>query len=266
MTQAVVTLSHLLEVGRWKAEQFCGPRQNELAGVFGSAPLGDFVSERREFLDPQAFPTHTVHYIGLEHVAPDTGDLIEYAPRLGQEIKSRSKVFRSGDVLYGRLRSYLNKVFVATPPVSEGVCSGEFLVLVPDIERCDPVFLRQLLASRGVQQATSGLQSGSALPRLHLDDLLRIRLPLPPLDRQRQLCAVLEVARQRRLAARHILTEQPRAIEEAFSKCLTDGLLPRPDMCSPVVSCDVTVCALPDVHAARPRGRPRVESRLIVGR
>ncbi|QLH38562.1 MAG: hypothetical protein HWD60_05810 [Defluviicoccus sp.] len=45
------------------------------------------------------------------------------------ELKSLSSVFKAGDILYGRLRPYLNKVF---RPEFDGLCSAEFIVLVPN--------------------------------------------------------------------------------------------------------------------------------------
>ena len=45
-----------------------------------------------------------------------------------REMKSAGNKFYPGDVLYGRLRPYLNKVVVAD---FEGVASGEFIVMRP---------------------------------------------------------------------------------------------------------------------------------------
>ena len=68
----------------------------------------------------------------------------------------------------------------------EGICSGEFYVLTPDHQRLTSRFGRELLASSYVQAVVRGMTTGSALPRLQLDDLLDIEVPLPTLDAQRQ--------------------------------------------------------------------------------
>src|SRR6185437_6336139 len=110
-------------------------------------PLKDLVEERREFLDPQRYPDHLFHYLSLEHIMPVTGDLVDgYEPKKGQAILSRCKVFRCGDILYGRLRPSLNKVFVVDGTISEGICSGEFYVLILQTRSILSHFARSLLA------------------------------------------------------------------------------------------------------------------------
>lgn len=265
MSQVIVALSELLQSGRWKPEQFCETANVSQTAAFDLLPIDDFVSERREFLDPQEFGRHRFHYVGLEHVAPYTGDLVDYAPKHGDEVKSRSKVFRTGDVLYGRLRSYLNKVFVAAHPMFEGICSGEFFVLMPDRERCDPVFLRQLLASGFVQRSLRGMPSGSALPRLQLDDLLRLRVPLPPMSIQREVRELLEGAKSRRDSARMTLAQQPELLEAEISSLLMDGQMPRAEALSTPAFQFLEQCSLPPEYSARPRRRPGTESIPIFG-
>ena len=183
MFVTTVPIGALAKQGRWKVEFFCTASGTRSAR-YPVGRLGEVLRERRETLDPQAFSDHVFNYLGLEHVQSVTGDLVDYRPRPGREVLSRSKVFRPGDILYGRLRPTLNKVFVADERVPEGICSGEFYVLLPSAERVRPHFARALLASGYVQGIVAGMTSGTALPRLHLDDLLAVETPLPPLSEQ----------------------------------------------------------------------------------
>jgi restriction endonuclease S subunit len=184
MWTKTVQFSQIQKRARWKVEFFCsdGPFKSEAA--YDSTPLREVFYERGETIDPQSYADHVFNYLGLENVQSLTGDLIDYKPKSGNEVLSRSKIFRRGDILYGRLRPYLNKVFLAANEFTEGICSGEFYVLVPDSSRILPNFARSLLASKYVQESVVGLLTGSALPRLQLDDLLAIEIPLPPLDKQ----------------------------------------------------------------------------------
>src|SRR3972149_6190672 len=52
---------------------------------------------------------HGLPYVGLEHVEPHTMRLLGTAR--ASELKSSAVHFQAGDVLYGRLRPYLNKVY-----------------------------------------------------------------------------------------------------------------------------------------------------------
>ena len=166
-------------------EFFATPTPRQIRGGFPWTALNNIVDERRETLDPQAYPESMMNYVGLENVESGTGDLIGFKPKRGIEIRSRSKRFCEGDVLYGRLRPYLNKVFVAGGNFTVGICSGEFYVLIPRQDVVFPNFLRAILSSDYVQQHVANLQTGSALPRIQIDDLLAIEVPLPPLEEQR---------------------------------------------------------------------------------
>lgn len=187
MITKVLPFSMLTAQGRWKVEFFVSDGTGIKSNAFPLVKVKDVLSERRLSLDPQQFPNQLFNYIGLEHVHSITGDLVdEYSPREGREVLSRSKVFFQGDVLYGRLRPSLNKVFVAESDVLEGICSSEFYVLIPNQKLILPFFARSLLASRYIQDVVKSMTTGSALPRLGLDDLLEIEIPLPPLDIQRE--------------------------------------------------------------------------------
>src|SRR2546425_860954 len=72
-------------------------------------------------VDPRQIPD--VPYVGLEHVEAQTMRLIGHGT--ASEVRSTKSEFSSGDVLYGKLRPYLNKV---ARPDFDGVCSTDFLV------------------------------------------------------------------------------------------------------------------------------------------
>lgn len=217
-----VQVSQLQSKARWKVD-FYAAEDGSIQSVYRTIPLVHLFSERREFLNPQEFPDHTFNYISLEHVAPLTGDLVAYEPRVGKEILSRSKVFRKGDILYGRLRPYLNKVFLATECLSEGICSGEFYVLVPDVNQIDPCLARTILASRFVQDVVAQLSTGSTLPRLQLEDLLAVQVPLPPKAEQTGIVQFIEQQDRRRKTIQSELECLPRATTNAVVQFLETG-------------------------------------------
>ena len=182
-----VMLSQLSRRSRWKVEFFSEEDKEGLESVFPLIALRDIVEERKEFMNPQLFTDVLLNYIGLENIESHTGDLVSYKQKYGEEILSRSKRFYPNDVLYGRLRPYLNKVFLADVggEVPQGICSGEFYVLVPRENLILAHFLRAMLASAYVQNRVATLQTGTTLPRLQIDDLLEVKIPVPSLDEQR---------------------------------------------------------------------------------
>lgn len=187
MKATTTSFSLLIERGRWKVEFFLpDDGENDSPSLSSSSfvPLRSLVKERKETINPSSLRATLINYIGLEHIQTFTGELVGHGPRPASSIKSRSKIFRPNDVLFGRLRPSLNKVWLARGDVIEGICSTEFFVLVPIVERVRPGVLRYLLSSPYVQRHASRLQTGTALPRMDLNDLLEIQVPLPDLDTQ----------------------------------------------------------------------------------
>lgn len=223
MWESTALLSQLRQQSRWKVEVFCNEGMTRPHAVYDWTPLRTIFDERKETLDPQAYPDHLFNYLGLENVQSATGDLVGFEPRYGKEIRSKTKIFRKGDVLYGRLRPYLNKVYLADGQVSNGICSGEFYVLMPETNRLLPHFARAILSSIYVQQFVANLQTGSALPRLQLDDLMKIEIPLPPLAIQTKYeeFIIKATARRQRLAAE--LTKLPQITLKALTQALESG-------------------------------------------
>ena len=65
-------------------------------------------------------------YVGLEHIRPGSFFLTRHGNP--SEVQSAKNRFRKGDILYGKLRPYLDKAVIA--PV-DGICSADILVLRP---------------------------------------------------------------------------------------------------------------------------------------
>lgn len=218
-----VSISDFQKKFCWKVEFFCNEGTITSNSTFDLVSLREIVTERKETLNPQTTPDELLNYVGLENVQSLTGDLIDFHPKYGKDIRSRSKVFRRGDILYGRLRPYLNKVFLADEFISEGICSAEFYVLKPDLEKVLPNFLRATLASQYVQQYVQNLQTGSALPRLQIQDLLEIEIPLPSIEVQQDYEEFLiqKNAYRRKLSIE--LSELPQRIIDTVVNALEYG-------------------------------------------
>lgn len=205
MRVAVVSRRDLENVDRWRTEWFATQPTQSRSTWYSEATIAEIVVERKEFLSPAKYPDRMFNYIGLEHVESDTGELVDFHPRRGEAVKSRSKIFRHGDVLYCRLRPYLNKIFLADDRTPEGIASGEFFVLTPKPGSVDGRYLRAILASRFVLERVRELQTGSTLPRLPLDSLLSMTIPVPEWERQAEWVEfVTECETRRREAMRQL--------------------------------------------------------------
>jgi restriction endonuclease S subunit len=163
--------------------------------------VGELITEQTKAIEPKLQPRKIFNYLGLENVESNTGDLVKFHSRNGIEVKSRSKIFSQFDVLYGRLRPNLNKVYIAAGQgVDEGICSTEFYVLRPKSEHVRPYLFRSVLASCFVS---------SVVGRFQTDDLFSIQVPVPPLDYQLELEEFIIQADIERRELKQRLLEMP---------------------------------------------------------
>ncbi len=164
-------------------------------------------------------------YVALEHVESWTGRL---RPADSDVVfDSQVKRFRSGDVLFGKLRPYLAKVAC---PTSDGVCVGEFLVLRPrELDGRSP-YLEQFLRSKPVIDAVNGSTFGAKMPRADWQFVGGMAITLPPLPEQAAIVRFLDHADRRirrYIRAKQklikLLEEQKQAI---IHRAVTHGLDP----------------------------------------
>ncbi|MCC6298475.1 MAG: restriction endonuclease subunit S [Anaerolineales bacterium] len=134
-------------------------------------------------------------YVGLANVESNTSFFVETEE---QEPEGTCRLFKQGDVLYGKLRPYLNKVYVAS---QDGQCSTEFYALSSnEPDKLDHSFLAAFLMSKPFLSQTIHMMTGNTHPRIQREDFEEILIPLPSFDTQRALVAEMESARAARQA------------------------------------------------------------------
>ncbi|MBF0890404.1 hypothetical protein HKD28_03050 [Gluconobacter sp. LMG 1744] len=142
---------------------------------------------------PWLQPDEAFNYIGLEDIEAGTGRLLDILPTFGREIASTKSQFRRGDLLYGRLRPYLQKVIIAP---SDGIAATELLVLRID-PAVDAAFLHEVLLGPDHLAQITKLMSGARMPRVRSEQLFDCAVMLPPRDVQCRIARALAVVRDR---------------------------------------------------------------------
>jgi hypothetical protein len=147
-------------------------------------PLAEVVSFIREQIK-----TPGANYLSLANVQSNTGELVPAA----EEAAGGCSTFQENDVLFARLRPYLNKVHRAE---RSGCCSPEFHVLrTRDCAALRPDYLAAILRSSVVVAQTRHMMTGNTHPRLTNDDVVSLVIPIPAPDVQELIA--LEVRRCR---------------------------------------------------------------------
>lgn len=157
---------------------------DELPEGWAAVPLGDLVRPSKDKSEPGT--ANGRPYLGMEHVESETGRVLGHGD--AREVRSTTVAYRTGDVLYGKLRPYLNKVLVAP---FDGVGSTEFIVFGQQ-QHIDSRYLRWLLARRQFVETANERAAGVQLPRVTFDKLADLEQPIAPLAEQRRIVAKVE--------------------------------------------------------------------------
>lgn len=158
-----------------------------------SGLLGELCSLRSGNVHPKATPEAFFNYVGLENISPRTGKLTDFKPTVGYSILSAKIAFKAGDLLYGRLRPYLQKVLVAP---FDGVASTDILVFKPTDE-LDLHFLKEFFLSAVHLEQLNDLMSGARMPRVTASALMRLPIRCPSRNQQKAVAESLASVRTR---------------------------------------------------------------------
>jgi len=126
--------------------------------------------------------------LDLEDIDGTTGKIVQFATFAERRSLSTKAAFAPGDVLYGKLRPYLNKVVVAP---KSGFCTTEIIPLRPEAFLL-PEFLRFYLRSQTFLRYTAQKNYGMKMPRLGTKDLEAAEIPVPPPFEQKRIVAKVD--------------------------------------------------------------------------
>ena len=161
--------------------------QTRLPGFHGEWEVkrfGEVASPRRDRVDPRTVGVQDF-CVELEHIGSASGELLG-STSTGEQSSLKS-VFRSGDVLFGKLRAYLRKYWLAT---RSGVCSTEVWVLAPKDRLVATAFLFQLIKTDEFIEAASN-SYGTHMPRSDWNIVKNYEFKVPPIVEQTAIAAVL---------------------------------------------------------------------------
>ena len=144
--------------------------------------LGDVAVEHKETCknNKNGYPI-----VGLEHLTPEEITLSNWDE--GSD-NTFSKVFRKGNVLFGRRRAYLKKAAVAP---FDGICSGDITVIEALPDKILPEILPFIIQNDALFDYAVGKSAGSLSPRVKWEHLQNYEFELPELSKQKELADIL---------------------------------------------------------------------------
>jgi type I restriction enzyme S subunit len=194
--------------------------------------------------------------VALENIESWSGRFIA----TGTEFEGEGIAFEGGDLLFGKLRPYLAKVYLTE---TSGEAVGDFHVLRPS-NSLNARYAQYQMLSRSFIASIDGSTFGSKMPRANWESLGRMPFVVPPREEQALVAAFLddEIAKIDALIAKQeelvdLLTEKRRAV---ISQTVTRGLNPKAEMK------DTSVTWLGLIPAHWQTGSlTRISERVVVG-
>ncbi|EJL6466154.1 restriction endonuclease subunit S [Vibrio cholerae] len=125
----------------------------------------------------------------LEDLEKDSSKILQRVSFSERKPKSAKNAFKTGDVLYGKLRPYLNKMVVAP---EDGICTSEIIPLKVPTGLLDNRFLFYWLKGRVFGDYVNAVSYGVNMPRLGTKDGLNAPMVLAPLAEQNRIVEKLD--------------------------------------------------------------------------
>ena len=141
--------------------------KNVRAGTYEVLRLNEIVDVDRRQTDS----LDGLRYVGLENVNGEDGSC---CPTNDKESISTAVLFQKGEILFPKLRPYLNKVWLSD---FDGAASTEFFPLIPTGVSAE--YLIVYLRLTQVARVMTLLMTGNTLPRVQLEDVLSLPVPIP---------------------------------------------------------------------------------------
>ncbi|WP_225765263.1 restriction endonuclease subunit S [Stenotrophomonas sp. Marseille-Q4652] len=164
-------------------------------------------------------PDQKVWNLSLDQIESDTGEIVEKRFTQADEAGSSTFNFDTGNVLYSKLRPYLNKV---TLPDEPGIATTELIPLRPIAEALDAKFLAYYLRSPAFVNQASHHVAGAKMPRVVMDWFWEHEAPLPPLSEQHRIVELLGQADALRRLRRAADAKAARILPALFLRMFGD--------------------------------------------
>ena len=175
--------------------------------------LGDVA---REYKATCGVQKEGLRVVGLEHLIPQQIILTLWDE--GKE-NTFTKMFKKGQVLFGRRRAYLKKAAVAP---FDGICSGDITVIEAIPGKILPELLPFIIQNDILFAFAVERSAGSLSPRVKWEHLKNFEFELPELDKQKELADVLWASERAKTAYRELISSTDELVKSQFIEMFGD--------------------------------------------
>ena len=184
-----------------------------------TVPLGELMPPKKRTIDPRKSPDEEFELFSIPAFDAGIPEVIS-----GKEIGSSKQVLERGDVLLSKIVPHIRRAWVVGPGSDRPtIGSSEWIIFRSD--RFASAYLRHALVSNRFHQAFMQTVAGvgGSLLRARPSYVADIEIPLPPLDEQRRIAAVLDAAEALRAKRRRALTTLDSLTQAVFIDMFGDS-------------------------------------------
>jgi len=136
------------------------------------------------------------------------------------QLTGRKPRFYAGDIVYGYLRPYLNKLWIAE---FDGLCSVDQYVYEVNKERADTSFVAWFMRSPVYLERAPIDTTPGQLPRIRTEEVASVEINLPPICEQRAVAARIQAELAEATALQDALSAQSKALDHLPAALLREA-------------------------------------------
>ena len=153
--------------------------------------------------------------LNLDMIEAQTGRIIDYLYVTEDEIGNSTCSFDTSNVLYSKLRPYLNKVVI---PDRCGYATSELVPLKPDASKINREYLAYMLRSDEFVNMINEKVAGAKMPRVSMGDFRKFEVPIPSMDLQESFTVFVKQVDKSKVAVQKSLEETQLLFESLMQK------------------------------------------------
>ena len=150
----------------------------------GEVPEGWEACRIKDFITLKTNPSFSDVKIGLENIEGKSGKFV----KTDTEFEGNGIAFKKDDIVYGKLRPYLQKVWIAE---FEGNAVGDFYVFSAK-GNAVPTYIKYLFLSDGFTYEVNSSTAGAKMPRVSSNFILTMCYCLPTKTEQHSIATYLD--------------------------------------------------------------------------
>lgn len=183
-----------------------------------AVPLGELMPPQKQTVDPRKSPDEEFELFSIPAFDEGAPEVIS-----GKDIGSSKQILERGDVLLSKIVPHIRRAWVVEPASDRTtIGSSEWIIFRSD--RFEPAYLRHALVSdrfhQAFMQTVAGV--GGSLLRARPQYVAEIGIPLPSVEQQRRIAAVLDAAESLRAKRRQALAKLDSLTQAVFIEMFGD--------------------------------------------